>query len=354
MKSLEVLNKLTHEELLLYSLLAIIILTTVLFLSIYMIWVPFWPARLVHIVYLAFHFTLISALKRKRYLYVKLSIIITNIVQLSLATFLWFPLTTNYELFYFLLPMGSFVIMDITKLKERVFALAISFASLFLFFISRFSAVNFYIYEIGHAPARIISFFTILSTMTILILYFYLHAYYLAQKRVELEYLANTDSLTDISNRRNFYNQSKLEFDLAHKYNHTFTLLLMDIDHFKKINDTYGHDAGDEVLRQVTKAIKENVRDQDIFARHGGEEFTLLLRRTDEVKGLLIAEKIRHLIEDLDIMTHGHILKITVSIGVVQFTKSLSEFDMLVNLADHALYEAKRLGRNRFVFKEST
>lgn len=353
MKTLPVLKKLNHEDLLLYSLLAIIILTTVLFLTIYMIWVPFWPARVVHIVYLIFHLSLIGSLRKKRYLYVKLSIILTNIIQLSLASFLWFPLTTNYELFYFLLPMGSFVIMDITDVKERAFAVIISFISLFLFFLNRFAAINFYMFELAELPSKIISFTTIVSTMAILILYFYLHAYFLAQKRLELEYLANTDSLTDISNRRNFYTQSVLEFELAHKYNHTFSLFLIDIDHFKRVNDTYGHDVGDKVLKEITNTIKSSVRIQDLFARHGGEEFTLLLRNTDKDMGLNIAEKIRRVIEDLEIPAKDNMVKVTISIGVVEFSKNVVEFDKLVDLADQALYEAKNQGRNCVVYKAS-
>ncbi len=352
MKNIHALKKMNHEDLLLYSLLAIIILTTLVFLVIYLIWVPFWPAILVHILYLVFHLMLIGSLKKKHYMYVKLSIPITNIIQLSLATFLWFPLTTNYDLFYFLLPMGCFVIMDISRLNERVIALTISFISFFLFVLNRYAHVNFYIYELGETPTKIISFFTITSTMSILILYVYLHAFFLAQKRIELEYLANTDSLTNISNRRNFYTQSELEFQLAHKYNHTFSLLLIDIDHFKHVNDNYGHDTGDYVLKEVTKAIKNNIRAKDVFARHGGEEFTILLRNTDKETGLIIAEKIRSLIENLEIMTEKDTLKVTVSIGVTQFSKHIHNFDTLVNLADQALYDSKHMGRNRIVFKD--
>lgn len=351
MKPFQSLKKMNYEELLLYSLLAIVILTTLLFLTIYMIWVPFLPARLAHLIYLAFNLSLIKALNNKRYIYVKVSILIANILQLAVATFLWFPLTTNYELFYFLLPMGAFAIMDVTKLKERIFAFTLSLTALFLFFLNRFWSINYYMFEIGQIPARIISFFTITSTMTILILYFYLHAYFLDQKRLELEYLANTDSLTDINNRRSFYSQGKLEFDLAYKYDHTFSLLLLDIDHFKIINDTYGHDAGDEVLKQISMVINENIREQDTFARHGGEEFTLLLRNTNQQTGLAIAEKLRQLIENLEINTDGQTLKVTISIGVVQYSSKLSEFDMLISLADKALYDAKNQGRNRSVFR---
>lgn len=339
-------KKLNHDDILLYSLLAIVITTTITFLSIYMLWVPFWPARLVHIIYLSFNVSLIYFLKKKKYLFVKISILIANLIQLSLASFLWFPLTTKYQLFYFLLPMGSFAILDVLDKKERAYAMSISFTSLILFFLNSYMNINFYIYEISEFATRIISFLTVTSTMGILAIYFYLHAYFLAQKKLELEYLANTDSLTDIYNRRNFYTLSELEFKLAHKYGHSFTLLLLDIDHFKNINDTYGHGIGDQVLKQLSLNVKENIRQNDIFARHGGEEFTLLLRKTDLQTGILIAEKIRKSISEMKVETSSDVINVTVSIGVTEFSKECHALDQLVILADKALYEAKENGRN--------
>ena len=353
MKYRRALKNLSHDELLLYSLLAIVIMTTALFLSIYFIWVPFWPARVVHIVYLSFNILLIYFTKKKKYLFVKISILVSNLLQLSLAAFLWFPLSTNNFLFFFLLPMGSFAIMNITDTKEKLIALTISFVSLSLLFTNYYLGVNAYIFQLSEVATKIISFLTVTSTMSILILYFYLHAYFLAQKRLELEYLANTDSLTNIFNRRNFYSLSELEFNLARKYNHTFTLMMIDIDHFKKINDTYGHDAGDEVLKHLSQLIKDNVRHQDIFARHGGEEFTLLLRQTNAASGMKIAEKIRNSVEQMTIITKSDSINITISIGIVEFSKDYTEFDTLVQLADEALYEAKNMGRNCIVYKSS-
>lgn len=350
MKLKRVIKSLTQEELLLYSLLAIVNVTTLMFLMIYFIWVPFWPARLMHILYLSFNLSLIYFTQKKKYLFVKASILVSNIIQLSLATFLWFPLSTNYDLFFFLLPMGSFAIFNIMDTKEKYMAFGICFLSLSLFFTNHYLGLNYYMFELSPSATSIISFLTITSTMLILILYFYLHAYFLAKKKIELEYLANTDSLTNIFNRRNFYCLGELEFNLALKYKHTFSLLLIDIDHFKKINDTYGHDAGDEVLKQFAQLIKNNVRQQDIFARHGGEEFTLLLRHTDPEKAHKIADKIRTSVEAMDVITEFGTLKITISIGLVEFSSHYPKFDNLILLADKALYEAKDKGRNQVVY----
>lgn len=287
------IKKLNHDELLLYSLLAIVILTTMLFLAVYLIWVPFWPARAVHVVYLLYHFFLIYLLKRKKYYFIKINILMTNIIQLSLAAFLWFPLTTQYYYFYFLLPMGAFAIMNLDNRKEKYSAFAVCLLSFVLFFMNSFMKINFYMIELNNTAKIIISFLTTISTFSILIIYFYLHAYFLARKRKELEYLANTDSLTDIHNRRSFYKLGDFEFKMARQFGHCFTLLLLDIDYFKKVNDTYGHDAGDDVLRQISRTIKDNIRHSDLFARHGGEEFTLLLRKTEIDIGMKTAEKLR-------------------------------------------------------------
>lgn len=127
----------------------------------------------------------------------------------------------------------------------------------------------------------------------------------------------------------------------------------MDIDHFKSINDTYGHAIGDIVLQHLSDTIKSNIRQHDIFARHGGEEFTLLLRQTDAETGLKIAEKLRAKVEQMTISTESGDLKITVSIGMTQFNDSYTELDSLIKRADQAMYEAKEKGRNQVIYIEA-
>lgn len=242
--------------------------------------------------------------------------------------------------------MGCFSTLNLLKRKERLIALFISLISFILFFLNSYLNMNYYLFEIDEFAIRIISFVTITSTMGILGIYFYLHSFFLEQKKGELEYLANTDSLTQISNRRNFLKKGEYEFMLASKYNHTFSLLLLDIDHFKLVNDNYGHDVGDEVLKQITKTIKENIRKTDVFARYGGEEFILLLRKTDLEKSMLIAEKIRVSIEQMTMVENLSSIKVTMSVGVVEYTPQYNEFYELITKADEALYRAKDQGRN--------
>ncbi|WP_457563632.1 transporter substrate-binding domain-containing diguanylate cyclase [Caminibacter pacificus] len=142
-----------------------------------------------------------------------------------------------------------------------------------------------------------------------------------------------TDELTGILNRRGIIKEAK-------KISVESTLLFFDIDHFKKINDTYGHDFGDYVLKELTKLITQNIRNSDVFGRWGGEEFVLILRGTKYPDGLKVAEKIRKIIENHDFKG----VKVTISIGVAPFRGDLQK---AVEKADEALYKAKNGGRNQ-------
>lgn len=353
MKLYRITNKLTKEELLLYSLLAIVLLTTLVFTVIYFLWVPFWPARTVHIIYFLFTMYLIIPVRQKKYPFVRASILLTNLIQLAIATFFWFPLTTQYALFYFLLPMGSFTIMNLRNKKERNFAFGITFTSFLFFFLNSFLRINYAIFFPSDTAVKAISLLTTTSTIGILALYFYLHALFLSQKELELEHLANTDSLTNIYNRRYFYNTSREFFDLAQKNHLSFSILLIDIDHFKKVNDTYGHDVGDTVLREVCNNINQVIPEGDLFARHGGEEFSILLKNTDIESGIELADRVRKSVENLEVTTKSATIQVTISIGVVQFSSAFDSFDDLIVYSDKALYIAKEKGRNCIHFKPS-
>lgn len=166
----------------------------------------------------------------------------------------------------------------------------------------------------------------------------------------ELEYLANTDTLTRISNRRHFLTHLNFEISRFIRYSHPASLLLFDIDHFKSVNDNYGHQVGDEVLRMVAQTCNNMLRENDLIGRYGGEEFIIFLPETSKDKALLVAEKIRAAIELMKIPYKGSSFSITVSIGVAPMpaAKPISE-DILISQADHALYQAKNSGRNRVI-----
>ncbi|WP_232771383.1 sensor domain-containing diguanylate cyclase [Colwellia sp. 12G3] len=163
--------------------------------------------------------------------------------------------------------------------------------------------------------------------------------------------LANTDPLTNLYNRRFFTEQAGKEYQRAKRYSLSMTLISIDIDHFKSINDQYGHPVGDQVLIEVAKQLQANLRQTDILARIGGEEFSILLPETSSQSAMAFAERIREEQSKLKIIGdwQGEI-KLSVSIGVSSFLPSDEAFDALFSRADKALYQAKNSGRNKVFY----
>lgn len=168
----------------------------------------------------------------------------------------------------------------------------------------------------------------------------------IAQYATKLQREANYDSLSTVYNRRAFNVLAKQHFGLAKRHKHNLSMIMCDIDLFKNVNDTYGHAVGDDVIRTIAKTIYSSIRETDIVARFGGEEFVVLLPYTPEKEAIFVAEKIRELIEQKDIQSHGENLRITVSIGVSGLTSEDTSCESLVVRADKALYFAKSNGRN--------
>ncbi|MDP2562735.1 diguanylate cyclase [Psychrobium sp. 1_MG-2023] len=168
--------------------------------------------------------------------------------------------------------------------------------------------------------------------------------------RAELQRLATHDPLTGIRNRRHFIDSLHNEIKRYQRYKSNFSLLMLDLDHFKKVNDTYGHDCGDYVLQCFAKEIQENLRQSDVFVRYGGEEFAIIATNTQLDAAERFAQKLTKTVEALTIIYHQQTVNITVSIGVAapSLLKTSSP-ESLISLADSALYQAKALGRNRAI-----
>ncbi len=167
----------------------------------------------------------------------------------------------------------------------------------------------------------------------------------------ELQKIAATDALTGLLTRRSFHRALAREMERAQRYRRTASLITFDIDHFKAINDTYGHAAGDAVLRSLGTVCRPILRSIDLLARHGGEEFALLLPETTERGGMDVAERLRHAIADAVIPFEDRMLKITSSFGVTVVGHTGDSTEAALDRADDALYEAKNSGRDRVVFK---
>ena len=169
------------------------------------------------------------------------------------------------------------------------------------------------------------------------------------------ESMSMLDELTGLFNRRYFYRQMEAALARSKRYRQPLCLLILDLDYFKAINDTYGHGFGDIVLKDVAQSLREEIRESDILVRFGGEEFVIAFTDINSKKGKLFAERIRKRIASLSWKIQGQEVKITVSIGVHCLVEQALEqdnfdIDALLNYADQALYAAKAGGRNRVVF----
>ncbi len=170
-----------------------------------------------------------------------------------------------------------------------------------------------------------------------------------AQLFEAMEKMATTDGLTGLFNHRTFQGRFDEQLATARRYSRRLSFVLTDIDHFKSVNDTYGHPTGDVVLKGVAKILKEQARDTDIVARYGGEEFAIIMPETDAAGAHAIAERIRERIAQEIFQTEQGPLRVTLSLGVATFPDDASTKQHLIDLADQCLYFAKRHGRNQSV-----
>jgi diguanylate cyclase (GGDEF)-like protein len=162
----------------------------------------------------------------------------------------------------------------------------------------------------------------------------------------QLEVISKTDGLTGLLNRKSWEDLLTQEFIRESRYHENSSLIMFDIDHFKKVNDNYGHPAGDEVIRQTADIVTQSIRKSDISGRYGGEEYVILLPHTPVDSAYVLAERIRKKIAAKPAYYEGKEIKYTVSMGVAAFDPSLKSPTNWIDFADQALYESKQAGRN--------
>ncbi|MEK7705131.1 MAG: GGDEF domain-containing protein [Myxococcota bacterium] len=174
-------------------------------------------------------------------------------------------------------------------------------------------------------------------------------AYRLDAAQVDMQRMAITDELTQVANRRYFFEELRRESARTQRYGGDFSLVLLDVDDFKKINDVHGHLVGDEVLCALTRMCKQQCRDSDTFARFGGEEFVFILPHTAIEGAVLVAERVRQCVASTSVMAGGSIIRVTASVGVAAFDPGATDVQEVVARADAALYRAKHAGKDRVV-----
>jgi diguanylate cyclase (GGDEF)-like protein len=171
----------------------------------------------------------------------------------------------------------------------------------------------------------------------------------------ELKIASRVDGLTGLYNRRYWQERFEDVFKLCKRRDKPSTAMMLDIDHFKRINDTYGHQAGDKVIKMLAQLIQRCVRETDLAGRYGGEEFAIILTDSKVESAAVVAERIRQLAQRLEVEHEGQTIRFTISIGLAQFERDFKGSMAWLELADQALYEAKENGRNQYrVFEAIT
>jgi diguanylate cyclase (GGDEF)-like protein len=162
-----------------------------------------------------------------------------------------------------------------------------------------------------------------------------------------LRLMTNYDALTSVYNRGYIEKQIETEFSKSKRYGNAFSIIMYDLDFFKKINDTYGHLAGDEVLKCVSKKVGSMLRNTDALGRYGGEEFIVILTETNEENAVALADRIRAAVEKMSITSCDYTINVTISMGVIEFRRDLKDYLQMLHEVDIALYNSKKQGRNR-------
>jgi len=177
------------------------------------------------------------------------------------------------------------------------------------------------------------------------------YQFQLQDLNMRLELMVRTDILTGLANRLEMLNQLEIEQKRSERHKKTFSLILGDLDFFKQVNDTYGHLAGDRVLRQVAAQLRDSLRTEDVCARWGGEEFMILLPETSLQQAVIVAEKLAAAVREKEITWEQHVIRLSMSFGVGEFQAG-SSIDAFTQRVDNALYAAKNAGRNRVEIAE--
>ena len=347
-KSLEAKNKFT------YIINGVSILLVLLYLSFFIVLVKSFLVNLVSILCLIVLLSVFILLKKKRYGAAKLLLVFGFLMQECALVFLWFPVEANINYFFFIVAPISFFIYDFEIREDKISIIAVNILAAFLLLASEVFLFSNPLVQLSGNMIKLFSSLSIISTMGSIFIVYYFYAWNLSKNRKELNHLAETDSLTGVYNRRTLYREGEALFSYCTKNKCNFSFIILDIDHFKKVNDQYGHPVGDELLKQLTNLISENIRHSDIFTRYGGEEFALILKDISEESNLELARNLKSLVEKNDFVISEELsIHITISIGVSTYSNTQKDFDDIVILADNALYEAKERGRNRVVVSKT-
>ena len=278
---------------------------------------------------------------------------ITLMLHLLVCTNLYVTNESGFHLYYFLVPTGAYLLFDTEDKKEKLF---LSILSIILLIYCENTENTSPLITLSPFTNKLIYQSVILFIMleVIVVLTIFINQIESNEKQLRLQ--ATTDDLTGIANRRYFFEKLNQLIFQEKEYPRPLSILLIDFDHFKQVNDKYGHFSGDICLTEICNLTSLLLREQDIFARLGGEEFVIALPETTLQEANQIAEKIRLKISEHNIpLPEKPHLKCTVSIGIASNANPSDDIDKILLHADEALYQAKEYGRNRAVaYKAAT
>jgi diguanylate cyclase (GGDEF)-like protein len=262
-----------------------------------------------------------------------------------------FSVAAGFHFYYLVLPAGVFLLFDDEDKIEKV---VLCFIGVVLFFVC--DNANYYepLITLDPEAEKLVFSFVIAITMAEVYLIMYLLSKNISAYERELNIMATTDALTGINNRRIFMAIGEALIEEARRYTRSFSLLLLDIDLFKNINDSHGHIVGDQALKQVASVLQSTLRSSDYLARYGGEEFVVILPETSIHHATELAEKLRTAVSMIHVdLEKGQSLSFTTSIGLAEYNSDTKSLLQLLDQADKALYEAKDMGRNKVVAYQS-
>lgn len=273
-----------------------------------------------------------------------------SLIQVMVTSKVLFEWDAGFYMYYFIVIALVFALFDFGHRKGRTIIVFIILLVGLVFVLSQFVHID---YTVKYFPKETLDLLYYISATVSLMgvaSLFWVFAEDVYTKRMALDRLANTDGLTQVMNRRRFFELAGEIYRETKRKNGLMTLLIIDIDFFKRINDTFGHPVGDAVLKEMAVVVASSVRKSDLFARYGGEEFAVLLKDTNGDNGMRVAEDIRKLVDEHQFRTlKKEDVHISVSIGVASMSGNFETFDALLQSADRALYHAKEQGRNRVV-----
>jgi diguanylate cyclase len=273
-----------------------------------------------------------------KYLLATYWIAIVIISQITAGVILFIGRDGGFQYYLLTIPGVAYLLFDHGKKYPPIFLSVIGFMMFIACETVFIPGLRLDIPEAGYRIMYLVNTFLVCAGIFIII------QFYSSEQRK----LVIFDYLTGLYNRRYIMMQAGFLLSLCKRNNHAISFIMADIDHFKSVNDSYGHQAGDHVLKQVAELLVRNVRECDLVARYGGEEFLLVLPELDSVKATALAERIRSTIAESRFEYDGNTVSITVSLGIsTDQTSPDTTIDRLISQSDSALYEAKRGGRNR-------